>query len=131
MKKNLPFIILLAISLCLNIALTVRAYPNEKAPSMEGTYTLGEAPSQNEICLACDRDGAFTLYRQGEILSEGKYEAVTKTAFYLKNAEDLQIGNAVFTPDDKLCLMADCLDYMAVMTKMDDIPMYINISKSK
>lgn len=131
MKKNLPFFILLAISLCLNIVLTVRASPIEKAPSMEGTFIEGEATPSDVIYLACDRDGNFTLYRQWEIMSEGIYEAVTETAFCLKNAEGEQIGNAVFSSDDKLCLTSDCLDVMLIMTKIGDTPAYINISKSK
>lgn len=129
MKKNLPIIILLTLSVCLNIVLAVFAFPIEKAPSMEGTYTQGEATSSNVIYLACDRDGGFTLYRQGEILSEGIYEEATETAFCLKNAEGEQVGNAVFSPDDKLCLISDCLDVMLIMTKIGDTPAYINISK--
>lgn len=41
----------------------------------------------------------------------------------------LNIVLAVFSSDDKLCLIADCLDVMLIMTKIGDTPAYINISK--
>lgn len=130
MKKNVLIVLLvvvLAISLAGNIVLMG---PNTlpRTASIVGTYLSNDNPWEWEIAeyLVFEREGAYTRYRQFEILEEGTYEEAAAGVYSLHPDGSAAVtAQAVFTDD--VVYAFDTEGMVIPFPRMSDIPTFINL----
>lgn len=95
-----------------------------------GTYSTVDASSPaaaEGLYLALDQDGAYCLYRQGERLSEGKYEETGPHGCYALYPESGAGSGTqlIWTGESVYWLNPEGVMFFS---KFSDIPTYIGIS---
>lgn len=123
MKKLIVLILLIA------VAATGLVFCTYHPPQqITGTYCSGEQVSGEDIYLALEQDGSYTLYRQFELLQSGSYhreqELEKMQLFSLRSAESAATW-LLWDGGEQLLLLS--ADTALPLHKISDTPSYINL----
>lgn len=125
MKKR-ALTILLAVSLCLNVALLAILCMSQRSQPLTGTFLCEGSSHADGTYLAFDEKGSFTVYRQFDTLFTGTYTADANGVYVLDGSE-LTVPYVVYDGRDTVHFfsVADAYTYQ----RISDLPTYVNVEK--
>ena len=125
MKKK-ALIILLAVSLCLNVALLAIQCMSQRSQPLTGTFLCEGSSHSDGTYLTFDEKGSFTVYRQFDTLFTGTYTA-DANGVYILDGTALSVPYAVYDGRDTVHFFSvpDAYTYQ----RISDLPTYVNVEK--
>ncbi len=125
MKKR-ALTILLAVSLCLNVALLAIQCMSQRSQPLTGTFLCEGSSHSDGTYLTFDEKGSFTVYRQFDTLFTGTYTA-DANGVYILDGTALSVPYAVYDGRDTVHFfsVADAYTYQ----RISDLPTYVNVEK--
>ena len=132
LRKKLTIVIPLILSFCLNVVLLALVL-HERRDSIVGTYCTGEGFSDNDKYIVFQKDSSYMIYRQFEIIEEGKYSAVdinnANIFTLISNDNAFRHFIAYYQPNAVSLFEND--NNVVSFTRISDIPTFINLQNSK
>lgn len=132
LRKKLTIVIPLILSFCLNVVLLALVL-HERRDSIVGTYCTGEGFSDNDKYIVFQKDSSYMIYRQFEIIEEGKYSAVdinNANIFTLISNDNAFRHFIAYYQPNAVCLFENDNNVVS-FTRISDIPTFINLQNPK
>lgn len=125
MKKK-ALTILLAVSLCLNVALLAIQCMSQRSQPLTGTFLCEGSNHSDGTYLTFDEEGSFTVYRQFDTLFTGTYTA-DANGVYILDGTALTVPYVVYDGRDTVYFFSvpDAYTYQ----RISDLPTYVNVEK--
>lgn len=125
MKKK-AITIVLAVSLCLNVALLAILCMSQRSQPLTGTFLCEGSSHTDGTYLTFDEKGSFTVYRQFDTLFTGTYTA-DANGVYVLDGNELTVPYAVYDGRDTVHFFSvpDAYTYQ----RISDLPTYVNVEK--
>lgn len=125
MKKK-ALTILLAVSLCLNVALLAIQCMSQRSQPLTGTFLCEGSSHSDGTYLTFDEKGSFTVYRQFDTLFTGTYTA-DANGVYILDGTALSVPYVVYDGRDIVHFFSvpDAYTYQ----RISDLPTYVNVEK--
>lgn len=117
---------LLAISICINFILYIYILHTNAANGIVGTYCSGTGISGNEQYIVFLREGSYTVYKQFEVLEEGKYESKDASIYILYSEEDA-LARSVIYNGANIIYMFDMKKQVVQFDRISWDPIFINL----